>query len=138
MFPSLHAVLENVTGLTLQHLANLLERFEAYPLYFTRFEWGHVLLCDADAFGELLGAHLALRQHDIEIDDDGHAASHDLAVVVSDLDPNPENVRERDDEQRQQEVQEIVGIDPKVMMLAFAGFLVPALLSHISARRRRY
>ena len=116
---SVHPVLENVTGLALQNLTDPLERYEAYSLDFTRFEKGHVLLCDADALGELLGAHFAPRQHDIEIDDNRHAASHDLAVVVSDLDADLENVRKRDDEQRQQKMQEIVGFGPKMITLAF-------------------
>src|SRR5215510_14732149 len=70
----LDPVLENITGLTLQNLADLLERFEAHSFHFARFEQRHVLLGDADALGELLRAHIALRQHDIEIDDDRHAA----------------------------------------------------------------
>src|SRR5215475_11117588 len=40
--------------------------------------------------------------------------SHDLAMVVGDLDARPENVRKRDDEQRQQEMEEVVRAGPEM------------------------
>src|SRR5438105_3486822 len=66
------AVFEQVAGLALQHFANALQRLEAHPAHLARLQQRQVLLGDADAFGELARAHLAARQHDIQVDDDGH------------------------------------------------------------------
>src|SRR5262249_14414399 len=90
--------LEDVAGLALQNIADLIERFETHALHLTRFQKRHVLLGDTNALGEVLRTHLAFRQHHVEVDDDGHAASHDLAIVVGDLNAGPEDVRERHDE----------------------------------------
>src|SRR5262249_13058587 len=41
-----------------------------------RFQERNILLGDADALGQFLGSHLALGQHDVEVDDDRHLRSH--------------------------------------------------------------
>ena len=41
-----------------------------------------VLLGDADAFGELARAHLAARQHHVEVDDDGHQTKPSLSSAM--------------------------------------------------------
>ena len=65
-------IFQNVAGLTIERAANVLQRVEAHALHLAGLEQRDVLLGDADAFGELLGAHLAPRQHHVEIDDDRH------------------------------------------------------------------
>src|SRR5262245_38713653 len=60
---ALLAKLEDVAGLALQNIADLIERFETHALHLTRFQKRHVLLGDADALGEVLRTHLAPRQH---------------------------------------------------------------------------
>src|SRR5262245_45312054 len=62
--------LEDVAGLTFERLADPLERLEAHAFHLAGFEQRDILLGDADAVGKLLRAHLAARQHDIEIDND--------------------------------------------------------------------
>src|SRR5262245_64195142 len=116
-------ILQNVAGLTLQRLADPLERFEAHAFHFAGFQQGYVLLRDANALSKLLRAHLALRQHDIEIDDDSHAASDDLAIVVGDLDARLEDVGKRNNEQRQHQEEEVVRIGPEVVARAIAQML---------------
>ena len=53
-------------------------RVRSERLVLGAFEHRHVLLGDADALGKLLRAHLALGQHDIEIDEDGHRVPHTI------------------------------------------------------------
>src|SRR5262249_34438073 len=116
-------VLQNVAGLTLQHLADLLERFEAHAFHLARFQQRYVLLGDANALSKFLRAHFALRQHDIEVDDDSHAASDDLAIVVGDLDARLEDVGKRNNEQRKHEKEEVVRMGPEVVARAIAQML---------------
>src|SRR5262245_49091218 len=67
-------ILQDIAGLTIERRADAIERIEADALHLARFQQRYVLLGDADALGEFLRAHLAARQHDVEIDDDRHAA----------------------------------------------------------------
>src|SRR5215470_6778192 len=77
------AIFEDVAGLTVQRLADLGERVEAHALHLAAFQERDVLLGDANALGKLLGAHLAPRQHDIEIDDDRHGWPYTMAACSS-------------------------------------------------------
>ena len=65
-------IFQNVAGLTIERAANVLQRVEAHALDLAGLQQRDVLLGDADALGELLGAHLAPRQHHVEVDDDRH------------------------------------------------------------------
>src|SRR4029077_12143502 len=60
---------EQLTRLAIEHLADLGERVEAHAAHLAGLEQRDVLLGDADALGEFLGAHLALGEHDVEVDD---------------------------------------------------------------------
>ena len=67
-------VLQNIAGLALERLADGFERGEADGFGFAVFQDRDVGDRDADAVGEFGDAHLALRQHDVDVDDDGHAS----------------------------------------------------------------
>jgi hypothetical protein len=65
-------VFQKITRLTFQYFANFGERFEAYTLDVATLQQRHVDFADTDFLGEFLGADFAFREHDVEIDDDGH------------------------------------------------------------------
>src|ERR1700733_691541 len=64
------AVFQDLARLALQRRADLVERREAHALHLARLEQREIDLGDADDLRQLLGAHLALGQHHVEIDDD--------------------------------------------------------------------
>ncbi len=105
------AVLKQIARLAVENFANPAERIEPNAADLARLQQGYVLLGDADPLRELLRAHLAPGQHDVEVHDDAHGSSHDAGVVVLDLHRHPENMAEREHEQGKQDSEEIVGND---------------------------
>lgn len=65
-------VFKDVAGLTLKNGTNSLECIEANALDLSGFKQRDILFGQVNSASKLLRAHLALREHDIEIDDDGH------------------------------------------------------------------
>ena len=65
-------IFQDVAGLTIEHHADPLQGIEADAFHLAGLQQRNVLLGDADALGKLLRAHLAARQHHVEIDDDRH------------------------------------------------------------------
>src|SRR5690606_520609 len=65
-------VLQYVSGLTIQHLANSVQRGQADRLGLSVLQDRDVGHRDADPLRELGHAHFSFGQHDIQIDDDRH------------------------------------------------------------------
>src|SRR5579862_960651 len=66
------AVFQDLARLALERRADLVEGREAHALHLAGFEQREIDLGDAHDLRQLLGAHLAARQHHVEIDDDRH------------------------------------------------------------------
>ncbi len=70
-------VFENVAGLAFELAADGRQRGKANCTRPARLENGEVLDRDADCVRHVAQAALALGQHDVEVDNDGHVASSD-------------------------------------------------------------
>ena len=68
------SMLKQIARLAVERLANSVESLESYAFDLARFQQRHIRLCEADAVRKLLGAHLPLCQHHIEVHDNRHAA----------------------------------------------------------------
>lgn len=83
-------MLQNITWLAFERLADILQCLEADALHLAGFQQGYILFGDANVLRKLAGAHFAFRQHDIEVDDNGHGAAipvlDDLLVFFSNPD----------------------------------------------------
>jgi hypothetical protein len=66
------AIFQNVAGLAVQVFADGFERRETNGASPAGFEDGEILRRDVHAVGQIVQAHFALGQDDIQIDDDGH------------------------------------------------------------------
>jgi hypothetical protein len=66
---------QQVAGLALQHLADPGQRVEAHSARTPAAQHRDLLLGQSDALGQRLRAHLATREHHVELDHDRHRAS---------------------------------------------------------------
>ena len=64
---------QNIPRLTLEGLANGFQGGEADGLGLAGFQDGQVLRRDVHGSGQVVQPQLALGEHDIQVDDDGHA-----------------------------------------------------------------
>lgn len=65
-------LVEAITGLTVEHYANLGERLEPHACDVAAFQQRYIDLGDSHLFGESFEAHFAFGEHDAEIHNDGH------------------------------------------------------------------
>ncbi|MCW2285120.1 hypothetical protein M2323_002960 [Rhodoblastus acidophilus] len=65
-------IFEEIARLAVQLGANPFKRFKANAFHLAGFQQRQVLFGDPDAGGEIARAHLALGEHDVEVDDDRH------------------------------------------------------------------
>ncbi len=68
-------VLQNIAWLAVQHHADTLERVEANTADLAGLQQRYVGFRELNTCGKLAGAHLALGQHDIQVDDDWHGVT---------------------------------------------------------------
>src|SRR6185437_1541710 len=69
---SVGSVFQKIAGLAVQRGADLFQRCETHAFHMPRFEQRKIGFGDAYDLRQLLRAHLAPRQHHVEVDDDGH------------------------------------------------------------------
>jgi hypothetical protein len=74
---------QNFAGLAIQRFADRLERGEADGLGLAGFEDGQVLRRDVHGVREIVQPHFALREHHVEIDDDGHKLKPSIPVPLA-------------------------------------------------------
>lgn len=69
---SLFLVFQKISRLALERFADRFHGRKSDRLCLAVFQDGDICQCDTDLLGKLGNAHFALRQHDVDIDDDGH------------------------------------------------------------------
>src|SRR6185437_3729005 len=69
---SVGSLFQKVAGLAVQRGADLFQRCEPHTFHMPRFEQRKICFRDTHDLRQFLRAHLAPRQHHVEVDDDGH------------------------------------------------------------------
>jgi hypothetical protein len=80
LFGGSRTAFQNFAGLAVERFANGFERGKTDGLGLAGFEDGQVLRCDVHAVGQVVQPHFALREHHVQIDDDGHKLKRSIPV----------------------------------------------------------
>lgn len=119
---------QQISRLTLQVFADFLQCVKAHPFDFALFEQRHVGLGDADVLGQVFGLDFAPRQHDVQLDDDGHRVLtrflDELLVFVSQGLTLADHVGHQPHKRGKKQREQLVGTDSQ-RQLARAQRIVP-------------
>lgn len=76
-------VLKYVAGLAIERLTDSLKRREAYCLSSTILKYGEVCHGNPDFFGQFGNAHLALSQHDVDVNNHCHMLNRQIVFGLN-------------------------------------------------------